>query len=463
MANGVSYGYDARNRLLSASDGTTYGYTKRGTLLTETKGGTTTLSKTDALGRVVSTGPVNYSYDNWDRLISRTQNGTTNNFVFAGLETDPAADGTATYSRSPGGSVIATTSGTTTRWTGMNRHGDITQLLDPAATNPLIGSQTFDPFGQPISAPALNLGYQGDWTDPTTKQPWMAARWYQPNTATFTTRDTLLGSVGGPTVAHNRHTYANNNPLTYWDPTGRYAVHDDCFYCVSSDFRRQIGTSVGEALDAWENSAAWSGTGPLDGLNARSVLDTFCSLVTGTENSDLIRLATTCRSFEVVPLSCLPSLQSALNDEGVSEQSIAIASHEYRLVIKMNLFLMSGRNPRNQNDQDVYWDLYAEDIGYLLEQYIWAQSADPGEPRWSSSVVGVAAASLVLHDILRPKGASRQDAYSALAEVGNASFALLAASESYFGGGQFSVDATSLCPNGCTLQVREIRTPRTRT
>ena len=227
MANGVSYGYDNRNRLLSASDGATYGYTKRGTLLTETKGGSTTLSKTDALGRVVSTGAVSYSYDSWDRLISRSQGGTTNNFVFAGLETDPVADGTATYSRSPGDSVIATTSGTTTRWTGTNRHGDVTQLLDPTATNPLVGSQTFDPFGQPISAPALNLGYQGDWTDPTTKQPWMAARWYQPKTATFTTRDTLLGSVGGPTVAHNRHTYANNNPLTYWDPTGRVAVLDN--------------------------------------------------------------------------------------------------------------------------------------------------------------------------------------------------------------------------------------------
>ena len=171
--------------------------------------------------------------------------------MFAGLETDPVADGTATYTRTPGGSVTATTTGTTTRWTGTNRHGDITQLLDPAATNPLIGSQTFDPFGQPISAPALNLGYQGDWTDPTTKQPWMAARWYQPNTATFTTRDTLLGSIGGPTVNHNRHTYANNNPLTYWDPTGRVAVIDNLNERLTNDEEQRILAALtkGEDVD----------------------------------------------------------------------------------------------------------------------------------------------------------------------------------------------------------------------
>ena len=71
------------------------------------------------------------------------------------------------------------------------------------------------------------------WVNPTPPRreesdtPQMAARWYQPNTATFTTRDTLLGSIGGPTVNHNRHTYANNNPLTYWDPTGRRAILGD--------------------------------------------------------------------------------------------------------------------------------------------------------------------------------------------------------------------------------------------
>ena len=34
----------------------------------------------------------------------------------------------------------------------------------------------------------------------------------------------MLGGVGGPSVGHNRHTYAANNPLKYWDPTGRFST-----------------------------------------------------------------------------------------------------------------------------------------------------------------------------------------------------------------------------------------------
>jgi RHS repeat-associated protein len=113
--------------------------------------------------------------------------------------------------------------GVASRFVGTNRHGDVTELLDASQLNPLVGSQIFDPFGQALSAPVTSVGFQGDWTDPTSKQPWMAARWYQPKTGTFTNRDTLLGSVGGATVGHNRYTYAANNPMTYWDPTG----HDE--------------------------------------------------------------------------------------------------------------------------------------------------------------------------------------------------------------------------------------------
>ena len=45
------------------------------------------------------------------------------------------------------------------------------------------------------------------------------ARWYNPATATFTTRDTYPGAVGANTTL-NRYTYGLNNPLSYNDPTG---------------------------------------------------------------------------------------------------------------------------------------------------------------------------------------------------------------------------------------------------
>jgi RHS repeat-associated protein len=143
-------------------------------------------------------------------------------FSYAGFEKDPVSDRGQNFFRSPTGQPVATSSPADGfRWIGTNRHGDITQLLDPNKLNPLVGTQTFDPYGQALSAPVVRLGYQGNWTEPDTKQPWMQARWYQPKTATFTNRDTLQGNTGGPTVTHNRYTYAANNPLKYWDPTGR--------------------------------------------------------------------------------------------------------------------------------------------------------------------------------------------------------------------------------------------------
>ncbi len=51
----------------------------------------------------------------------------------------------------------------------------------------------------------------------------MGARWYQPTTATFTTRDTIQGLPDTP-ITLNRYTYAGANPTRYWDPNGRFLV-----------------------------------------------------------------------------------------------------------------------------------------------------------------------------------------------------------------------------------------------
>jgi RHS repeat-associated protein len=293
-AAGITYIFDDRNRLTNSTDGASFTYSKRGTLASETRAGVTTNSWSDALGRVVQTGANVYSYDDFDRIIQRTgtsidpprgaapqapgvttvagattsavvttvpsttvvapttvgspatttprqaapQAAVAPTFSYAGFETQPVSDKGQSFVRSPSGRPVAVTSNTSTsntdgfRWVGTNRHGDVTQLLDPLQANPLTGTQSFDPFGQPLSAAIVRIGYQGNWTEPDTQQPWMAARWYQPRTASFTTRDTLLGDVGGPAVGHNRYSYAGNNPLTYWDPTGRF-MEGVCIACVA--------------------------------------------------------------------------------------------------------------------------------------------------------------------------------------------------------------------------------------
>ncbi|WP_447002312.1 RHS repeat-associated core domain-containing protein [Saccharothrix isguenensis] len=60
------------------------------------------------------------------------------------------------------------------------------------ATGEVTGSRTYSPFGavQASAGTQPGLGYQHQWTDPATGNVNMGARWYQPGTGTFASRDT---------------------------------------------------------------------------------------------------------------------------------------------------------------------------------------------------------------------------------------------------------------------------------
>ncbi|WP_283215121.1 DNRLRE domain-containing protein [Pseudofrankia sp. DC12] len=216
--NGVTSTYDARNRL--TSDGTaTYTYTARGTLNTKTQGSTVTTTVFDAFGRLLADNEggtlQNYTYDGLDRLATRNS-GT---FTYAGLEKEPATDYSSSFSRDPDGDLVAVGS-TTGNWaTVTDTHGDLVAAFTTAGA--LADSRSYDPFGDPVTtgSTAVHVGFQGSWTDPSTKRVDAQARWYTPGTGTFASRDTANLPITG-TAASNRYTYAGANPLAYNDPTG---------------------------------------------------------------------------------------------------------------------------------------------------------------------------------------------------------------------------------------------------
>ncbi|MFG6200814.1 RHS repeat-associated core domain-containing protein [Nonomuraea sp. JJY05] len=228
-AGNATFTYDERNRLTNG-DGTDYAYTARGTLATSTKAGATTQYTFDAFDRLIADGDSLYSYDALDRMTSRIRGTTKNTFTYSGLGNDLAAitdSGGAVqakYARDLGGGLLGLKEGTGAAVAALSDlHGDLVGTF----TSSLQTSTAYDPFGTVIAQTGAKtgLGYQGEYTDPDTGKVNMHARWYQPGTSTFTSRDTAALNPR-PSVQANRYTYANASPVTGTDPTGHYTVID---------------------------------------------------------------------------------------------------------------------------------------------------------------------------------------------------------------------------------------------
>jgi len=103
----------------------------------------------------------------------------------------------------------------------VDQHDDVSGTFTPAGTA-LASSATWDPWGNPIAAtgPSIQLGYQGQWTDPGTGQVDMGSRLYKPSAGGFLNQDTDAGGQAGPAVGGNLHAYADDNPVSVTDPTG---------------------------------------------------------------------------------------------------------------------------------------------------------------------------------------------------------------------------------------------------
>ncbi|WP_157250742.1 LamG-like jellyroll fold domain-containing protein [Nonomuraea typhae] len=217
-AGDKTFTYDERNRLTSG-DGATYAYTPRGTLATETKNGQSTNLTFDAFDRLIADGDSLYRYDALDRLTTRTRGTAQQSFSYSGLGNDLAAVSGDKYGRDPFGGLLGLQEGTAPAagaFTDLHR-----DLVATFTTTALATSTAYDPFGAVTAQTGakISLGYQSGYTDPDTGKTNMHARWYQPGTGTFTSRDTAT-LTPMPSVQANRYTYANASPLTGIDPTG---------------------------------------------------------------------------------------------------------------------------------------------------------------------------------------------------------------------------------------------------
>ncbi|MEV1179354.1 RHS repeat-associated core domain-containing protein, partial [Nonomuraea sp. NPDC049784] len=205
--------YDARNQLVS--DGSAgYAYSARGTLKSRTPtGGSASATSYDAFDRMINDGVSTYTYDGLDRLASAA--GVA--FSYSGLGNTPAAAGAEVYGRDPAGDVVSVAG----LYAYTDRHGDLTATFTGAGA--MADSVAYDPYGKVVASSGTKrgVGYQGGWTDPATGKVNMAARWYDPGTGAFPSRDTLEVDPM-PSVKGNRFAYADGDPLNRVDPTGHF-------------------------------------------------------------------------------------------------------------------------------------------------------------------------------------------------------------------------------------------------
>lgn len=167
--------FDARNSQLS--DGSSaFTYTPRGTLASADDGSCAPRKLAfDAFERKITDGGTACTYDSLDRMLTRGQTAFTYD---GGSNKNLAADGNTHYSRTPGGSLLSTATGTVKQWSVTDQHTDRVAGLSPDGTA-VTGSTAYSPFGVETASneTTSSSGYHSAWTDPDSGDVNMAARW----------------------------------------------------------------------------------------------------------------------------------------------------------------------------------------------------------------------------------------------------------------------------------------------
>jgi RHS repeat-associated protein len=223
--------YDDAGQLVTTTSGSvasSYTFNRRGdrtTTTSATDGATSyTYSQDDRLvGYQHASIQTAYNYDG-DGLRTAVVRGTgsgasTEHYTWdvAGALTELIGDGAKLYLYGPSATPLAqidTTSGAVD-YLHHDINGTTRALTDDTGT--VEATASYDPYGSPTThtgTAGTAFGYAGEYTDPDTGLVYLRARYYDPATAQFLTRDPLEDETGAP------YNYAAGDPLDLSDPMG---------------------------------------------------------------------------------------------------------------------------------------------------------------------------------------------------------------------------------------------------
>lgn len=163
-----------------------------------------------------------YRYNGHGLRMTKTAGGTTTAFTWSEAEGLPlllseGSGGSITrYVYGPGGLPLQRiNSSGAVEYYHHDQLGSTRVLTD--ASGSVVASYTYGPYGRLEVATGSSdqpFGFAGEYADAETGFQYLRARYYDPATAQFLTRDPLEPVTGTP------YAYANNSPLSFTDPSG---------------------------------------------------------------------------------------------------------------------------------------------------------------------------------------------------------------------------------------------------
>lgn len=242
---------------------TVYTYDANGNQLTKTADGKTETNTYDGLNQLIGftdgETTASYTYGISGLRDSKTVNSVTTTHIWSGSQI--VVDYTAHYTSTVyirGTSLAAAFdwdegSKGDNRFYIQNAHGDVVNLTN--TDGEVTKKYTYDAFGveKNIDDSDTNaFRYCGEYYDKETATVYLRARYYNPTTGRFISRDSYLGRRSDP-LSLNLYTYCRNNPLRYIDPSGHDAVEAAAF-----KYNNPRPTHINSAWDAkqlqkWDN------------------------------------------------------------------------------------------------------------------------------------------------------------------------------------------------------------------
>jgi RHS repeat-associated protein len=197
----------------------TYGFDSNGNRTSQTDAGNNTTSLAfDAANRLTNYGSsASYTYNGDGLRMSKTVAGTGEAFTYDIAQGLPLViqDGSTNYVTGPGGLPLEQIQGSTATYYQQDQLGSTRALTNQSGA--VVGTATYDAYGNP-TAPTTGattpFGYAGQYTDAESGLIYLRARFYDPSTGQFLSRDPAVATTRLPYV------YTGDNPLSATDPSG---------------------------------------------------------------------------------------------------------------------------------------------------------------------------------------------------------------------------------------------------